>query len=65
MRINLFGLLAVVGTLATVMAALTVWLVLQEPLAVADAAATGSYEPLLASLARELGNWVRALASLL
>jgi hypothetical protein len=65
MRINLLGLLAVVGALATVMAAMAMWLVLQEPLAVADAAATGSYQPLLASLAREFDTWLRALARLL
>lgn len=65
MRINLVGLLAMVGTLAAVTAALTLWLVVQEPMTVADAAATGSYEPLLASVTRELSEWVRALASLL
>ena len=65
MRLSLFSLLAAVGVLAAVLAALTTWLVVQEPVIVADAVATGQFRPLLATLAEELESWMFALARLL
>lgn len=65
MRFSLFTLLAAVGALATLVAALTVWLVLQEPVIVADAVSSGQLQPLLATLAREFQGWMTALVRLL
>lgn len=65
MRFSLFTLLAVVGALAAIVAVLTVWLVVQEPVTVADAVSSGQFQPLLATLAREFQGWVIALARLL
>ena len=65
---SLFSLLTVIGLSAAVIAGLTVWLVLQEPVVMvtmADAAASGEYGPLLETLALEVGGLVRALARLL
>jgi hypothetical protein len=65
MRPTLFSLLGLIGLLAAVTAVSTVWLVLHEPLVVADAVSSGQYQPLLATLARELGDLCRALVRLL
>jgi hypothetical protein len=65
MRFSLFTLLAVVGALAVIVAVLTVWLVVQEPVSVADAVSSGQFQPLLATLGREFQGWVIALARLL
>lgn len=65
MRHTLFSLLAVIGVLAALVAGLVVWLLLQEPVAVADAVSSGRFEPLLASLTTEVAGWMRALARLL
>jgi hypothetical protein len=65
MRPTLFSLLGLVGLLAAVTAVSAVWLVLHEPLVVADAVSTGQYQPLLSTLAQELGTWCRALVRLL
>lgn len=65
---SFFSLLTVIGLSAAVIAGLTVWLVLQEPVVmvtVADAVASGEYEPLLETLAQEVGGLLRALARLL
>jgi HAMP domain-containing protein len=68
MRTSLLTVLGLVGLLAAALAALTVWLVVQEPatvVTVADAVSEGQYEPLLAVLADEIEGLVRALARLL
>jgi hypothetical protein len=68
MRTSLLTVLGLVGLLAAALAALTVWLVVQEPatvVTVADAVSEGQYEPLLAVLAEEIEGLVRALARLL
>jgi hypothetical protein len=65
MRFSLFTLLAVVGVLAMVLAVLTTWLVVQEPVIVADAVATGQFQPLLQTLAEQFEGWMIALARLL
>jgi hypothetical protein len=65
MRLSLFSLLAVVGVMALVVAGLTVWLVVQDPVVVADAVATGELQPLLSTLAHELEGWMAALVRLL
>jgi hypothetical protein len=61
MRSTLFSLLALVGLLALVAAGSAVWLVLHQPVVVADAVSTGQYQPLLATLASEFGDLFRAL----
>lgn len=65
MRRLLLTVFSLVGIIAVVAAASTVWLVLQEPAMVADAVSTGQYRPLLSTLTQELGQLVRTLASLL
>jgi hypothetical protein len=60
--LTLFGL---VGTLAVLAAALVVWLVMQEPIMVADAVSTGQYTPLVAAITGALGHWCQVLAALL
>lgn len=68
MRSSLLTALGFVGLLAAALAAVTVWLVVQEPatvVTVADAVSEGQYEPLLAVLADEIEGLVRALARLL
>lgn len=65
MQASLLNLVATVGALALLVAILSVWLIVQQPVTVADAVSTGQYQPLLASLARELVVWCRALAELL
>jgi hypothetical protein len=65
MRFSLFTLLAAIGALAAILAVLTVWLVVQEPVMVADAVSSGQFRPLFATLAREFEGWMIALARLL
>lgn len=65
MRAGLLNIVGTVGALALVVAILGVWLVVEQPVTVADAISTGRYQPLLASLARELVVWCRALAEFL
>jgi hypothetical protein len=68
MQSSLFTLLTMVGLSAALIAGLTVWLVLHEPVVMvtmADALANGEYEPLLAALAQEFGGLLRTLARLL
>lgn len=65
MRRNLLTVFALVGALAAVLAVLVVWLVLQEPVMVADAVSSGQYRPLLAALTDQVGQWCRVLVRLL
>lgn len=57
-----FGLAGVVGLIALVMAAAVVWLVLTDPVTVAEAVDTGEYAPLVDELADVL---YRALIGLI
>lgn len=60
--LTLFGL---VGVLAVVAAVSAIWLVLQEPVMVADAVSSGQYRTLLGALTQQVGYWAHALATLL
>lgn len=65
MRRGLLSLFGLVGVLAVVAAASVVWLVMQEPIMVADAVSSGQYSPLFAALSRQVGQWCQMLARLL
>ncbi|MBI2220875.1 MAG: hypothetical protein HYU53_06665 [Acidobacteria bacterium] len=65
MRPSLLTLLGLIGIVALLAAGSLVWLVLSQPVAVADAVSSGQYEPLLAVLADRVGDLFRALARLL
>jgi hypothetical protein len=65
MRRGLLTLFGLVGLLAAAAAASTVWLVLQEPVVVADAVSSGKYWPLFSTLTHEIGQLCRALVTLL
>ncbi len=65
MRPTLLSLLALIGIVALLAAVSLVWLVLSQPVAVADAVSSGQYQPLLATLAQGFGDLFRALARLL
>ena len=51
---NLFSLVGVVGLLAAVVAGATVWLLLTDPVTVAESIDSGEYSPLVQSLARSI-----------
>jgi hypothetical protein len=65
MRDGLLTLFGLVGALAVLAAVLVVWLVMQEPVMVADAVSTGQYSPLLEALTRQVGQWCQVVAGLL
>ena len=65
MRPTLLSLLGLIGIAALLAAVSLVWLVLSQPVAVADAVSSGQYQPLLATLAQGFGDLFRALARLL
>ncbi len=65
MRAGLLNIVGTVGAFALVVAILGVWLIVEQPVTVADAISTGQYQPLLESVARELIVWCRTLAELL
>ena len=65
MRRSLLSLFGLVGVLAVVAAASVVWLVMQEPVMVADAVSSGRYSPLFAVLSQQVGQWCQMLARLL
>ncbi len=65
MRRALLTISGLVGVIAVVAAASTVWLVMQEPAMVADAVSTGQYRPLFSILTQQFGELFRALAGLL
>ena len=65
MRPRLLTLLGLIGILALLAAVSLVWLVLSQPVAVADAVSSGQYQPLLSMLAEGFGDLFRALARLL
>ena len=51
---NLFSLVGIVGLLAAVVAGATVWLLLTDPVTVAESMDSGQYSPLVQSLAGSL-----------
>ena len=51
---NLFSLVGIVGLLAAVVAGATVWLLLADPVTVAESMDSGEYSPLVQSLAESL-----------
>ena len=51
---NLFSLVGIVGLLAAVVAGATVWLLLTDPVTVAESMDSGEYSPLVQSLAGSL-----------
>ena len=53
---NLFSLVGVVGLLAAVVAGATVWLLLTDPVTVAESIDSGEYSPLVQSLAGSLND---------
>jgi hypothetical protein len=53
-RGNLFSLVGIVGLLAAVVAGATVWLLLTDPVTVAESMDSGEYSPLVQSLAGSL-----------
>lgn len=65
MQRGLLSLFGLVGGLAAVAAVSVVWLLMQEPLMVADAVSSGQYSPLLAALTQQVGQWCQTLAGLL
>lgn len=65
MRHGLLTLFGLVGVLAAVAASSVVWLVMQEPIMVADAVSSGQYSPLFAAVAQQVGHWCQVLAQLL
>jgi hypothetical protein len=65
MQRALLTLSGLVGVLAVVAAVSSVWLVLQEPVMVADAVSSGQYRPLFAALTQQVAQWCRVLVNLL
>jgi len=65
MRRALLTVFGLVGVMAVVAAVSSVWLVVQEPVMVADAVSSGQYRPLLAVLTQQVGQLCRALVTLL
>jgi putative flippase GtrA len=60
--LSLFG---VVGLLAAALAGATIWLLVTDPVTVADAVATGEVSPLMRALAVVLADALRDLAKYL
>ena len=58
---TVLSLAGVVAAVATTLAIATLWLLLTEPVTVADAVATGDVSPLMSALAGVIANAVRGL----
>lgn len=56
-----FSLAGIVAAVATTLAIATLWLLLTEPVTVADAVAKGDVSPIMSALAGVLANAVRGL----
>ena len=56
-----FSLVGIVGVLAMLIAASTIWLVLTDPVTVAESVDTGEVSPLVASLASAIFDALRGL----
>ena len=56
-----FSLVGIVGVLAVVIAGATIWLVLTDPVTVAESVDTGAVSPLVSSLADTILQALRAL----
>lgn len=58
---NLFSVVGIVGLLAAVIAGATVWLLLTDPVTVAESIDSGEYSPLLQSIGGSLYDAIVAL----
>jgi hypothetical protein len=56
-----FSLVGIVGVLAAVIAGATIWLLLTDPVTVAESVDTGAVSPLVSSLADTILDALRAL----
>ncbi len=56
-----FSLVSIVGVLAVVMASATIWLLLTDPVTVAESVDTGEVSPLVRSLAGAIFDALRGL----
>lgn len=56
-----FSLVGIVGVLAVVMASATIWLLLTDPVTVAESVDTGEVSPLVRSLAGAIFDALRGL----
>jgi hypothetical protein len=56
-----FSLVGIVGVLAVVIAGATIWLLLTDPVTVAESVDTGAVSPLVTSLASKILDALRAL----
>ncbi len=56
-----FSLVGIVGVLAVVIAGATIWLLLTDPVTVAESVDTGEVSPLVRSLARAIFDALRGL----
>ena len=56
-----FSLVGIVGVLAVVIAGATIWLLLTDPVTVAESVDTGAVSPLVSSLADTILQALRAL----
>lgn len=56
-----FGLVGLIGLLATIMAGATIWLVLTDPVTVAESVDTGEVSPLVRALATTIFEALRDL----
>ena len=56
-----FSLVSIVGLLAIVLASMTIWLLLTDPVTVAESVDTGEVSPLVQSLASRLYEALRGL----
>ena len=59
------SLAAVVGLIATALAAATIWLLLTQPVTVADAVATGEVSPIMRALGAALYDALAGIAKYL
>jgi hypothetical protein len=56
-----FSLVGIVGVLAAVIAGATIWLLLTDPVTVAESVDTGAVSPLVSSLAQTILQALRSL----
>ena len=59
------SLAAVIGVIAVALAGATIWLLIAQPVAVADAVATGDVNPLMRALAGALYNALEGIVKYL
>ena len=56
-----FSLVGIIGVLAVIIAGATIWLLLTDPVTVAESVDTGAVSPLVSSLASQLLTALRSL----